>query len=116
MGKKKSANSLLNHWQQQNPAGGTIKTAAGDLIIPPVNTAVNPGTIQPQVPHINNNISNDTVTSRFQEVHSPQPTTEPNDPENGHKTWFTRPDIHYIKNELTSGTSSLVSSIESIIL
>ena len=80
-----------------------------------MNAAVIPGLTfkQPSLTHVSNNVNNNiTSIPRFQEVYSPQPTTEPNDPRQSR--WFTAPDIHYIKNELTSGTSSLVSSIESI--
>ena len=103
---------MVDFIQQQNPQGVTIKGATGDISIPPLNPAVNQGNSQSQISHISNNISNDTTIPHIQEAHSPQPATQ-QEPRTEHKTWFNRPDVHYIKNELTSGTSTLVSNIVS---
>ena len=96
--KRKAANSLLAQFTKSNPAGGVIHTALG------VNIPVNPtaastapvyATGAPrQIMGPTNNVITDT---RFQENHSPQPTSTPNVSAPQQTVWFNNFDVQYVQ-------------------
>ena len=86
---------------------------------PPMHTYNRvPGQLAIQAP-TNNNVK---IEPRFLEVYTPLPTTTPNEPrqssvnsqDDRQASWFTRKDVDYIQGQLRDGSSSLVSSIETI--
>ena len=108
--KRKAANALLAQFK----AGGVVQTAAG------VNIPVNPGAV-PAVPvyasgaqrqimgPTNNNVITDT---RFQETHSPQPTSTPNVSAPQQPVWFNNFDVQYVQELLQTQTTRVVSNVK----